>query len=1061
MKLHINLILTIFLLIQSAQITFSQSKIKFDRLPHPELENPSVLSINKELPHANFISYSKADNALTYKKENSQWMKSLNGIWDFNFVQGINNRLKDFYKTDNQLSDWEKIKVPSNMEIEGYGTPIYVNIQYEWAPDYKQVPPYVDMDNNSFGYYRREFEVPLEWEQREVFIHFASIKSAGYVWVNGEMVGLSKDSKTPAEFDITKYVKPGKNVVAVEVIRWNDGSFLECQDFWRLSGIPREVYIYSQPKVRVRDYFVKALLDDNYKNGLLSLDVELLNHTDKNSSNKISYKIINKEGKTVLEGKEAVIVEADSKAVVNINGTVKNVEQWSAEIPNLYGLLITLEDNNGKAEEIISSKIGFRSIEMKDGVILVNGKTVLFKGVNLHEFNHETGQVVDEELMMKDIEMMKRLNINAVRTSHYPQPEQWYRLCDKYGIYLVAEANIESHGMGYNTQKGFSLGNNPDWLDAHLYRTKNAVERDKNHPSVIFWSLGNEAGKGYNFYNTYNWIKSRDNTRPVQYEGAGLEWNTDVFCPMYYRIWDMENYAKQYNDRPLILCEYAHAMGNSIGNLKDYWDVIEKYPNLQGGFIWDWVDQGLLKQDEKGSYWTYGGDYGSGKVPSDGNFVINGVVFPDRSLKPQSYEVKKVYQNIAFTPVDLLKGELEVVNKFFFKSLDDYYVCWSIEADGKEVKSGKIDKLNVEPGERKLVKLGMDDVTLTNDSEWFLNLSVKLKKDCLEILPDNWETAKEQFKIPAGVKKQNENITGKGEVEIKKVNNKLIALGENFESTLDLEKGLITSLIYENREIIKDGAGLKPTFWRAPTDNDYGWKMSEKCIEWKNASEGSLNVSSVNTNENEDGSYSVNMVYKFDNVNPEWEVEYIFYGDGTIKVNNRFTSADSTLPVIPRIGMKMTLPVEYDNIEYYGRGPIENYSDRKYAAHVGIYESKISEQYFPYIRPQENGHKTDVRWLCLYNKDNVGFKIVADSLLEFNALNYLVNDFDAGENKDTNLKHTCDIKPRDLVELHLDYGMTGVGGDNSWGATPHKKYSLYPSANGYKFGFTISPFNKN
>jgi len=1042
-------------------VTFGQTKKVYSRTPHAELENPHYQSENKEVPHASFMTFTNKENALTDRRENSQWMKSLNGEWYFKFAQGIENRINDFAKMNISLNDWGKIKVPSNMEMEGYGIPIYTNIRYEWAFDNSQVPPYIDMENNHFGYYRRDFEVPTQWDKREIFIHFGAIKSAGYIWINGKKIGFSKDGKTPAEFDITEFVAVGKNTVAVEVVKWSDASYLEDQDFWRLSGLNREVYIYSQPKVRVKDFFVKSLLANEYKDGDLSIDLELFNHTNKSVGRTLSYELLNSSGEIIVNDRKEANINSNSDTKVNFQYVINDVKQWSAEIPNLYTLLITVKDKDGKIQEIIPAKIGFRTSEIKGGQLLVNGKPILIKGVNLHEFNQITGQVVDEELMLKDIETMKKLNVNAVRTSHYPQPDLWYQLCDKYGLYLVAESNIESHGMGYSLNKGETLGNNPEWLEAHLYRTKNSIERDKNHPSVIIWSMGNEAGNGYNFYNTYNWIKSRDNTRPVQYERAKMEWNTDIFVPMYDRIWDMEKYAKTYHDRPLIQCEYAHAMGNSLGNLKDYWDMINKYPNLQGGFIWDWVDQGLIKKDGDQSYWTYGGDYGPKDVPSDGNFLINGVVLPDRSFKPHSYEVQKVYQNISFNEIDLLKGEIELSNNFFFKSLDGYFLEWNVETDGKEVSNGTEEKLNIKSGEKKKVKLNFGDVLNMEGKDYFLNLSIKQRKDEYSILPDNWEIAKEQFRIPVKVNSQIENKVNQGEIALKEDTKEVQLKSNNFEITFNKNQGLMTSYVFNDTEFIKNGEGLKPAFWRAPTDNDYGWKMPQKCFAWKEASESKLNISSFKTSSNNDGSITVSITYNYENVNSTWAVEYMVYSDGEIIVNNSFVSNDSSKIAIPRIGMKMTLPVEFENIEYFGRGPIENYSDRKYTSHFGLYETTVSDLYVPYIRPQENGHRTDVTYLLLKNKNGAGLKIQSDKMFEFNALHNSVEDFDAGMIKDDNLKHTKDIVAKDLVELHIDYKMMGLGSDDSWGALPHEEYMIYPSPKGYKYSFRIIPFSQN
>ncbi len=1050
----------IFLLFFVSVINIGQSQKKYDRLPHPELENPNIQSINKEEPHASFMTFDKLEYAILNRKEKSNYFVSLNGIWDFNFQQGIKNRIENFGEKDFSSIKWDKIPVPSNMEIQGYGIPIYTNIRYEWAFDNSQVPPFVDMENNYFGYYKRDFEVPKEWTDREIFIHFGSLKSAGYIWLNGKKVGFTKDAKTPAEFNITNYIKIGNNNLVVEVIKWTDGSYLECQDFWRLSGITREVYIYSQPKVRVKDFFVKSTLVNNYIDGKINIDLELKNHLNQNVKKQISYELIDNSGEKIVSENKSISIDKNGIQKINFQNEIKNVKQWSAEIPNLYKLLIYLKSSNGKMEEIIPSKIGFRNVEIKNGLMLVNGKPILIKGVNLHEFNETTGQVIDEETMMKDIRRMKELNVNAVRTSHYPQPDLWYNLCDEYGLYLVAEANIESHGMGYNLNKGETLGNNPDWLEAHMYRTKNSVERDKNHPSVIIWSLGNEAGNGYNFYNTYQWIKQLDETRLVQYERANMEWNTDIYVPMYDRIWDMENYAKNYHDRPLIQCEYAHAMGNSLGNLKDYWDMIKKYPNLQGGFIWDWVDQGIIKKVGEKSYWTFGGDYGPKDVPSDGNFLINGVVYPDRSPKPHSFEVKKVYQDISFQPIDLLKGEFEISNDYFFKTLSNYYLDWSIEIDGKKIKEGTEKSLLIEPQTKQRIKINVDELEKNIGKNYFLNLSLKIIKDDYSILTDNYEIAKEQFRIPIKVKQAEEVSKNNSEISVEENDDIILINGKNYNTTIDLKKGLITSYIINKKEFIKNGEGFKPTFWRAPTDNDYGWKMAEKCQQWKIASENDLEIKSNNFVKNTDGSYKVSLEYNFKNVNSTWKVDYTFYADGEIDVNNIFFSSDTSKDVIPRIGMKALLPAEFENVEYFGRGPIENYTDRKYSTHFGLYKSKVNDLYVPYIRPQENGHRTDVSCLKLLNSDGVGLKFESENLFEFNALHNIVNDFDAGIDKNKNLRHTIDIVKKDFIQLHIDYKMMGLGSDDSWGAMPHNEYLIFPSKKSYEYSFRIIPILK-
>ncbi|HLP15569.1 MAG TPA: glycoside hydrolase family 2 TIM barrel-domain containing protein [Bacteroidota bacterium] len=1029
------------------------------RTPDPELENPALQSINKELPRASFMSYAAREGALRDDKTQSPWFLSLNGAWKFTYAQGCQHRVADFGAEHADVSTWADIDVPSNMEMKGYGIPIYVNMEYEWAWHHMQQKPYVDMDKNSFGYYRKEFDLPASWKDREVFVHFGAVKSAGSVYVNGRRVGLTKDGKAPAEFDLTPYVHTGRNTIAVEVIRWTDGSYLECQDFWRLSGITREVYLYSQPQVRIRDFFAHAALSDDYTDGKFSLEVEMNNHTGKRCERRIEYEILDDAGTKV--GGAAALVSIDAKKTASVSPTgsiVKRVRQWSAELPTLYTLLVSVKDAKGTVTEVTSAKIGFRSVEIKNGLLLVNGKRILLKGVNIHEFNPATGQVVNEELMRKDIEQMKRHNINAVRTSHYPQPEEWYALCDRYGLYLIDEANIESHAMGYNLKKGGTLANDPDWLEAHLARTKNCIERDKNHPSVIIWSLGNEAGNGYNFYTTYLWTKHRDTTRPVQYEQAKLEWNTDIYCPMYAGIPSMEKYAQENHDRPLIQCEYEHAMGNSEGNMKDYWDMIERYPNLQGGFIWDWVDQGILKTQNGKQFWAYGGDFGPEGTPTDGNFLINGVVFPDRSSKPHGMEVKKVYQNVGFTALDLQAGRFEIVNKFRFKSLANCRLDWTLEGNGKALRSGTLENLSALPEEKESVSIDLKGVTPAQGVEYYLKLSVKLKAE-EPFLPAGWEIASEQFRMPGSAVKIHRVFSDTSSVTLKEDSTISIS-GKDFRIAINRQSGMIASYVYKHAELIKDGKGPRPNFWRAPTDNDYGWKMPVKCAEWKIASTADLKASHVATSANKDGSASVEVEYHYPNVQTRWITRYTVFGNGALRVSNQMTVTDTSSRVIPRIGMTMQLPARYSMIEYYGRGPMENYWDRKACADVGRYTSTVNDQYLPYIRPQENGHRTDTRWLALYDEKKAGLLIEADSLFEFNALANTIEDFDAGVEKDLNLRHTCDIAPRALVEVNIDYRMMGLGGDNSWGATPHKEYTLVPSSRLFEYGFTLIPFEK-
>lgn len=1026
-----------------------------ERPRHPELENPSIQGINKEDPRASFISYETRELALENNAIMSSRFVSLNGIWKFKFITGVSNRISNFAENGLDLSDWNEIKVPSNMEIEGYGIPIYTNVSYEFYPQWNFNPPYInDLENNNIGYYRREFDMPQSWDDMSVIIHFGSIKSVGFVHVNGHKVGMSKDSKTPQEFDITQYVKPGKNSISVEVFRWSDGAYLECQDFWRLSGLPRDVFVYAQPKVRLRDFYAKTTLDESYTDGVLDLDVELKNHTGNKVSHTVTYEVLDNTLKSVISGTKTVEV-VDSVGIINFQSSIPKVNAWTAETPYLYTLLLTMKEPSGKISEVTSIQIGFRTSEVKDGLYLVNGKSVLLKGVNYHEFSHITGQVVDEELVTLDMERMKQLNVNAIRLSHYPQADFFYNLADKYGFYLVDEANIESHGMGYDRAVGKSLGNNIEWTDAHLFRTRNMFERDKNHPSVVIWSLGNEAGNGYNFYQTYLFLRSRDKMRPIQYEQAGHEWNTDIVVPMYAKPQHIEHYAKTYTDRPLILCEYSHAMGNSIGNLKDYWEIIEKYPQLQGGFIWDWADQGLADVNEKGEFFAYGGDYGPEGTPSDGNFLINGVIAPDRSLKPHSYEVKHVYQEIGFIAEDLLSGKITIDNKFRFTNLSKYDFSYEISANGDVIRSVKLPAMDIAPEQSKTIDINVNNISAKPGVEYFVKLVAKTKT-AENLLPAGWDIASEQFKLPIEMANVPFDSAKSGEVSYKE-GNTIEIFGKGFSLAIDSKSGIITSYQSNGKELLLNGMGPRPAFWRGTTDNDYGWRMQRVSRLWKEVSNQMPNATSVITNKS-GNLVKVEVEYKLDSLNTTWKTEYTVLGNGAVKVDNTMITTDTNVPVVPRVSMKMHLPSDLTHVEYFGRGPWENYSDRHSSTYIDHFKSTVADLYVPYIRPQENGHHTDVRWLSLTRKDGSGLLIVADSLIEFNALHNTVEDFDAGSNKDSNLRHANDIKPQDLVELHIDYRMMGVGGDDSWGARPHDPYMIdFNNQKSIKYGFTLIP----
>jgi len=800
-----------------------------DKVPR-DWENPGVFNINRELPRASFMTFgSRSSDQGSF--EGSEFYSDLNGEWYFSWVRKPADRPYYFYKDDYDVHDWDPIEVPSNWEVKGYGVPIYVNVKYPHVAN----PPYIPHDYNPVGSYKREFRVSPLWEDKEVFIHFGGVSSAFYVWVNGEQVGYSQGSKTPAEFNISSFLREGKNCVAVEVYRWSDGSYLEDQDFWRLSGISRGVYLYARDKVHIRDFGVTADLANEYNDGVFGLDVEFSNYGAEDSLYSVNVAL--KDGNnTLFSGSEEFTIAGVSHDI-SMADTLESIKKWSAEQPNLYSLTISLENKDGQLIESLTRKIGFRKVEIKDKQLMVNGMPVYLKGVNLHEHHDVNGHVVDEATMIKDILVMKAHNVNSARTSHYPQPERWYELCDEYGLYVIDESNIESHGIGYN--KDVTLADQPEWAAQHLDRAIRMVERDKNHPSVIIWSLGNEAGDGHNMLANYNWIKKRDPSRPVQYERAEHSTNapqrhTDIWCPMYAGIGYLENYAKdENNDRPLIMCEYAHAMGNSVGNLQDYWDVIEEYPILQGAFIWDWVDQGLLAKNEAGEeYWTYGGDYGPVDVPSDGNFCINGLVFPDRTIHPSILEVKKVYQYIDIEAIDLKSGKLRIKNKYDFTMLSDFTFFWQIEEEGKVIKKESFPLPDVKPHESGELDLAYTLPEPMPGKEYFLSISIK-RADEWTILPQGHVYATGQFKLPIETDDENILISEMPELKLDSTQNGISISGKDFTISFDEESGDLVSWMLKKNELVKEP--ISPNFWRAPTDNDFGNNHHKRCLVWKEA----------------------------------------------------------------------------------------------------------------------------------------------------------------------------------------------------------------------------------
>ncbi len=1013
-----------------------------------EWENPAVFQINREPARATFLPFADKRSAIADLYQSSPWYSSLNGNWKFQWSPTPDQRPKEFYKTNFDVTNWKEIKVPSNWELQGYGIPIYTNITYPFPKN----PPYIDHSDNPVGSYRRNFNLPANWNGRRVYLHFEGGTSAMYIWINGEKVGYSENTKSPVEFDITKYVKPGKNLVAVEAYRWSDGSYLEDQDFWRLSGIDRNVYLYSTENVRIADFFARPDLDTNYKNGSLAVDVTLRNYNKLGKTSSVEASLLDANGKEIFSQDLKVSTSAEGKKEVSFSKDVTSPNLWSNETPYLYSLVLTLKDENGKSIETVSTKIGFRKVELKNGQLLVNGKRIYVHGVNIHEHNPVTGHYQDEETIMKDICAMKQHNINAVRLSHYPNNIRLLNLCDKYGLFLVAEANIETHGMGAELQGWFDKSKHPaylpEWKAAHMDRTVSLVERDKNHPAVILWSLGNECGNGPIFHETYKWIKERDKTRLVQFEQAGEQENTDVVCPMYPGIGTMKEYAARKEvKRPFIMCEYSHAMGNSSGNFKEYWDIIRGSKNMQGGFIWDWVDQGIQMTDEVGrSYWAYGGDMGSQHYTNDENFCHNGLVFPDRTVHPGLMEVKKQYQDINFKAVQPEKGLISVVNEFHYTNLQYYIFKYEVLKNGEVIKQGNFD-LNLAPESEKQMQLAMPEMPATDGVEYLLNVYAYTRNGS-EVIPQNHEVAREQFKLGEGkffVKAQ-----PKGNApSVKNEKDRITLSAAGVEVSINKGSGLIGG--YKTGDNWYFNQKPAPNFWRAPTDNDFGNGMQTKCNIWRTAG-NNYSTKKVEVKE-EGGKAIVTADIYLKDVASDYQIVYTMGADGALAVNVHYKAGTNELPEMPRFGMIMTLGKEFENFTFYGRGPWENYTDRNDAANIGIYSSKVADQYVPYTRPQENGYKTDVRWLTLTNGEGNGIRIEGQQPICVSALNNFPEDFDPGLSK--KYRHINDITPRKEVVLSVDLAQRGVGGDNSWGAYPHEQYQL--KSKEYSYGFVIKP----
>lgn len=1011
-------------------------------------ENPAMIGRNKEPPHATYIPYADVKTALGRDPAASPFYRSLNGTWKFKWVRRPADRPVDFYKDEYDVSGWHDVPVPSNWEILGFGVPVYTNSAYPFPAN----PPHIPHDYNPVGSYRRTFTVPAEWSDHQVFLHFDGVKSAMYVWVNEQQVGYSQGSKTPAEFNITRYLRPGGNTLAVEVYRWSDGAYLEGQDYWKISGIERDVYLFATPNVHIRDFFVLADLDERYADGRLNVTVSVRNTVPAPSGQyRVHLELLDAGGRSVLAEPQLqeVALAGSAESTLVFQRVVTNPAKWTAETPNLYSLLLTLADRSGQVREVLSTRIGFRKVEIKNGLLMVNGVPITIKGVDRHEHEPRTARVVSEEYMLRDIQLMKQFNINAVRTSHYPNVPRWYEVADEYGLYIVDEANIESHGMGYRPD--VTLGNNPDWMEAHLDRTRRMVERDKNHPSVIIWSLGNEGGDGVNFEATSAWIHGRDPSRPVQYERAERRPHTDIVVPMYARIPTLREYASQRRDRPLIMCEYAHAMGNSVGNLQDYWDVIDAHEQLQGGFIWDWVDQGLHAMTQDGEeYWAYGGDFGPEGTPSDRNFLINGLVFPDRKPHPSLFEVRKVYQYIKARVVDLASSRIWIVNRYDFTNLNAFDLRWVVEGDGEPVARGVITDLGLPPHDSTMMRLPLPHITPAPGVEYFLTVNFVLK-EAQPFRPKGFAVAWEQFKLPwyepiAPVEQDSLPPMRLYDSAVQ-----VSVGGRDFQLVVDKRQGTITSFMYRGVEFIRTGP--VPNYWRAPTDNDFGNGMPKRQGVWREAG-ANREIERVTARQVTPQQVRIDVVARIPAGGARHYTSYVVYGSSDVVVTNRFVPGDTGLPNMPRFGMTMTLPAEFNRVAWFGRGPHETYWDRKTGAPVGVYGRSVMDLYHPYIRPQENGNRTDVRWVALTNDAGMGLLAVGEPTLNVSAFHFLNSDFDEGLEK--RQRHTYHLERRDLVTLNLDYRQMGVGGDNSWGARPHEEYTL--PVREYTYSLRLRPF---
>ena len=1011
--------------------------------------DPEVNEVNTMAPRAAFFAYETENLAKADQKARSERYLSLEGKWKFNFSKDHDKAPRDFYSLKYDDSQWTDFPVPGILELNGYGDAIYSNNGYPWRTQFRPEPPFVEERNNYTGSYRKMVTVPADWKGERIYLHVGSATSNLMVWVNGKFVGYSEDSKVSAEFDLTKYLTPGKeNLIAMQVMRWCDGSYLEDQDFWRFTGIAREVYLYARPQAHIADLFITPDLVNNYQDGTLEVKLNAVGAKGET----VMFSLKDKEGKEVA----AQTAKVGGNGEVKVNFDIKNPLKWTAETPNLYTLYTTLMDGKQVAE-VVPQRVGFRKVEIKNAQVLVNGQPVLFKGANRHELDPVTGYVVSMDRMLEDIRVMKELNINAVRTCHYPNDPRWYELCDIYGIYMVAEANIESHGMGYGDK---TLAKEPTYEKAHLERNESNIKIYKNHPSIIFWSVGNEAGYGPYFEKAYDLVKAYDPSRPCQYEQAGQNGKTDIFCPMYYDYGGCDKYSQGDNPRPLIQCEYAHAMGNSMGGFKEYWDMVRKYPKYQGGFIWDFVDQGLRVKNKQGkTIYAYGGDFG--RYPtSDHNFNCNGIINPDRKPNPHANEVRYYYQNIWATAKDLKAGEVEVYNENFFKSLDDVELQWMLESEGKVLANGR-NALDIPAQQKRVVKLDGYSLPADVKGEVVLNLDFVLKK-AEPMLDAGYAVAREQFVVNPYTFPTMESVLAvtSGKYDTRKVEKEekvawVTLSAGNTSVTFNHWNGWIDYLDVDGKPMLEEGYAITPDFWRAPTDNDYGAGTQRKLHAWKNPE---MKMKSFKVVENEGkAEKGVEVVYDMPSVEATLTMTYTLTPAGELVVNEAMTVNKDAKhkPELMRYGMQLVMPKAYNMLTYYGKGPGENYIDRNNGDRLGVYDAKVADQYWGYVRPQESGNKTEVRYWQVKDENGKGLEFYSFAPMECSTLNYLASDLDDGWDKNAHQSHSGDLTPRDFSVVKLAARQRGLACVNSWGAIPLEQYRM--PYQDYSFTYVIRP----